>query len=120
MPRLQLVKCEHLDDWYTIELAEHDGRTWLERTGSNVMSARYSGRISDADVEGTAAEMLAIAAAIESRKLVSFRRCAVAWEDMNVALWSPRNSQEIGFVSHAEAIELAADIRAKLGGSQPP
>lgn len=106
-----------LDDWYVIELAEHDGRTWLERDGNGCYGLRCSSRMSDADVEGTAAEMLAIANAIDARGHVSFKRCAVRWTDAHAEFWSPRNSQRRGIVSHDDARLLAEEIRAKLGGT---
>jgi hypothetical protein len=71
--------------------------------------------MSDADVEGTAEEMIAIADAIDSRAHVSFKRCAVKWTDEHVEFWSPRNSQRRGVVSHEDATLLAGEVRAKLG-----
>ncbi len=56
------------DDWYLIERAEHDGRVWLEPMGPGAMALCCSSRISDADVEGSREEMLAIAQAIEERQ----------------------------------------------------
>lgn len=108
--KLILKKSENLDDWYTIELAEHENKYWSEPTeyGSTLM---YSGRISDACVEGSAAEMLAIADAIDQHKRVSFKRCAVNYNYNNVEFYSPRNSKKPGSCSHAEASELATKIR---------
>lgn len=104
-------------DWFTIEKVEHENRIWMEPVnigGYNSYALRYSGRISDADVEGTAEEMLAIAAAIEEGGFVSFTRCGVNAKGTEVAFWSPRNSQVNGHVTHAEAKALAVEIRAKL------
>ena len=75
--KIVLKKSGALDDWYTIERAHHENRQWLEPTGPNSMRLMYSGRISDACVEGTAAEMLEIAKAIKARGSASFKRCAV-------------------------------------------
>ena len=108
--KLACVKSDSMDDWFTIEHAEHDGRQWMEPTTYGARLC-YSGRISDACVEGTAAEMLAIALAIESRTDVHFRRCAVRFESESGALWSPRNSETEGVASLAVLDELAADIR---------
>jgi hypothetical protein len=110
---LALVKSD-LADWYTIEWAEHEQRGWLERTGPSSLSYRWSGRVSDADVEGTAAEMLAIAEAIERRGSVSFKRCAARRVENTYALSSPRNSQDPGVISWAQAQQLAATIRTTL------
>ena len=118
-PRLVIVKCECLDDWYTIELAEHDGREWLESTGRNSMVLRYSGRISDACVEGTSTEMLAIADAIERRASVSFKRCEVRISGDRAFFRSPRNSQRDGVTSLECADELATQIRRELGTVVP-
>jgi hypothetical protein len=105
-------KSEHMDDWYVIEWAEHDGREWLENDpdgyGSSFMT---SARISDADVEGTASEMLAIADAIEKRDSFSAKRCMVAVRGVDAIFMSPRNSLHAGVVSLAVADALAAQIR---------
>lgn len=102
--------------WYTIERADHDHKVWLERTGPTSSALRYSGRLGNADVEGTGEEMCSIAEAIRSRKSVEFRRCAVeVFADGSVALWSPRNSVERGFVTLARADHLADQIEAVLG-----
>jgi len=113
--RLVMVKSAHMGDWYLIERAEHDGRQWLERTAPGCMAFRCSSRISDADVEGPAEEMLAIADAIEQRDSVSFRRCAVRVVGDRVFFSSPRNSQRDGETSLAYADELVAQIRRELG-----
>ena len=111
---LTLVKSDSLDNWYTIEWAEHDNREWLEPTeyGFRFM---MSARPSDACIEGTAEEMLAIASAIELREQCVFRRCAVYPNGMGrVALDSPRNSSYPAVVSLAVADALVAAIRATL------
>lgn len=112
--KLTLTKSDFLDDWYLIERAEHDGRSWLEPIGPNATALRCSSRFSDADVEGTGAEMLAIADAIERRDRVSFKRCAVNARADPVTFCSPRNSRTDGECSLAEADELVALIRASL------
>jgi hypothetical protein len=106
-----------MGDWWIIERAEHDGRQWFERTGPRSSMLMCSARISDADVEGTSEEMLAIAQAIEEWEHVSFRRCAVdARGDKHkpVRLWSPRNSQVEAEVPYARAFELAEVIREEV------
>jgi hypothetical protein len=119
MPALTLRKSDTLADWYSIEKAEHDGRTWLEKnTELGCMEIMYSGRISNADVEGTADEMLAIAAAIENRSDVCFERCSVEVCGGLTHFDSPRNSTRPGTVTLAEADALAKEIRAKLGETQ--
>jgi len=109
-----------MGDWFVIERAEHDGRQWLERTGPVRMALRCSSRFSDADVEGTAAEMLAIAEAIEKRGDAYFRRCSVRVEGERVFFASPRNSTTEGECSLAEADDLAREIRATVpsGGTR--
>lgn len=84
-----------LDDWYVIE----DARGC---------------RISDADVEGTLAEMVTIAEAIESRGRVSHKRCAIWRDDDRFGLMSPRNSQREAFITEAAADGLAKQIRARV------
>lgn len=113
--KLTLRKSECLDDWYVIERSEHDGRTWFEQVEGGVSSVMKSARISDADVEGTAEEMLEIAAAIEQRGVKSFKRCAVDARHPEVEFLSPRNSLKPGRASLADADELATEIRRVLG-----
>lgn len=112
--KLTLRSCaDVIPDWWVIELAEHDGVEELRPTGPNSASWFSSARMSDADVEGTSAEMMAIAVAIELREYVGFKRCAVDASKEPVEFWSPRNSQRPGMVSRASAEALAKEIREK-------
>lgn len=108
-------KSDFLDDWYLIERTEHDKRQWMEQIDTNAFALRCSSRISDADIEGSASEMRAIAEAIEKREYVSFKRCAVDAREELVKFWSPRNSQEPGTTSYAEALVLAEQIKLTFG-----
>lgn len=110
---LTLRKSDAFDDWYLIERRDHDGRRWEEPTPWGV-ALRKSARISDACVEGSAAEMLAIAAAIETRGRYFADRCAVWFDDDRAFFESPRNSQEPGVATLADADDLAREIRAAL------
>lgn len=103
-------KSEWMDDWYVIERAEHDGKEWLEQTGKNGFSFQTSSRFSDADVEGNAKEMLAIAKAIREKGRISFKRCSVKADAEPVLFCSPRNSQEDGECRYQEAVQLAEQI----------
>lgn len=118
--KLTIRRSDALSDWYVIERAEHDGRAWFEPLGHHSMALRCSSRFSDADVEGTAEEMRAIADAIEKRATVSFRRCAVSVQGESVLFWSPRNSMKDGIVLYTEAAELAALIRKELDAAPTP
>jgi hypothetical protein len=111
--RVVVVKSENMGDWWTIERAEHKHERWMKPTeyGASLM---YSGRISDACVEGTAMEMIEIAAAIENCTDVSFRRCAVSCTKDGCWFESPRNSQHPGYIHRDQALELAKDIRKKV------
>lgn len=113
--KIVLVKSDSLDGWYSIERAEHENRIWLERVGPNVSRFMYSGRISDACVEGTAFEMLEIAAAIKQRESLEFNRCAVRIEGDLAYFWSPRNSSEEGEVPLSDADEFANQVLLTLG-----
>lgn len=110
---LTLRKYDGFDDWYVIDRANHDGRSWMEprEYGAAFMC---SWRISDADVEGPASEMRRIAEAIETRGGFNAKRCAVRVCGDLVEFWSPRNSMRRGVVTLANADELAAQIRATL------
>lgn len=118
--RLALVKSEWIDDWWLIERAEHDGRTWLEVDADGDTHFRHSSRVGDADVEGTGEEMLALAQAIRARGSYSARRCAVAVDERrgHAAFGSPRNGRVDGVVSLASADALAEEIFTKLGGGK--
>lgn len=107
------------DETLLVERAEHDGRRWQERVpfGDGTFAAQLhcSARlVSDADVEGDAAEMLALACAIESRMAFKAKRCAVRVEGDRAALWSPHNSSRACWVPLAVARMLAAEIRREL------
>lgn len=113
--KMTLRKSNCIDDWYVIEKAEHDGKEWRERTSGNSSSFRSTARISDAEVEGTSAEMLAIADAIMGETACSFKRCAVTCRDGYAYLWSPRNSQHPGKVSMEDGRDLAEQIYKVIG-----
>ncbi len=114
--KLTIRKC--LGDWYVIEKQEAPGehRTWEEPyyyEGRHVgytlcSSARFS---PNADVEGSAQELRAVADAIENRSWVSFKRCAVDARTEPVLFRSPRNSKSDGEVSREDAEDLAKQIR---------
>lgn len=106
-----------LDDWYTIERVEHDGRMWSEPT-------RYGSRLCLSSrlepytcVEGTPAEMARIANAIRQGDGFHAKRCAVEPDEETTGflLWSPRNSEDRALVSREHALQLATDIEALLG-----
>lgn len=107
-----------LDDWYLIERAEHDGRSWLEARQIDGLSysvfMRSARLVYDTDIEGTGDEMLKIASAIEARTEFGAKRCAVVVIDDRVLLWNPRNSRKAASVPLASADALAAEIKATL------
>lgn len=113
--KLTLRKADDSDwDWWIIERAEHDGRSWMERTGPNSMSLRCSSRFSDADVEGDSGEMRAIARAIQERGSFSAKRCSVEVAGDEVRFCSPRNSSVDGVTDLACADALAEMIEKTL------
>jgi hypothetical protein len=108
----------HSDGWYTVERAEHENRYWVEETEYEDFTCGhlvYSGRVSDADVEGTASEMRGLAGAIRARRRFAVKRCAVRFDATHAYFWSPRNSRTAGRVALASADDLAAQIEALLG-----
>lgn len=109
--KVVLVKSEVMSDWWCIERAEHDGREWLEEADGYSTFMR-SARISDADVEGTAEEMVEIARAIRQRGSYSAKRCAVDARGERVLFWSPRNSRVTASISREAAEDLATQIEA--------
>lgn len=117
--KLKLCKSDDMDDWYTIERAKHNHTLGMGmHPTAGCMMLMYSGRISDADVEGTAAEMRAIAEAIKARtKNDDARRCAVRVEGDRVFFWSPRNSTTDGECTLDEADELATQILSEVPGA---
>ena len=110
-----LVKCDHMEDWWTVDRAEHDGREWMEETGPNSAGWMCSSRPSDADIEGPSAQMLALAKAIEAGESESFKRCAAVRDGETYKLYSPRNSREPAILTMEEAKALARDMLSKLG-----
>lgn len=116
---LTIRKSEAIDDWYVIERKVHDGRVWTEYDRNGDGTLMVSARFSDADVEGTSAEMLAIAEAIFASEATAFRRCAVDARTPQVKFYSPRNSQRPGVVSDTDALALAREIQLLLGKDLP-
>lgn len=109
--------CDWMEDWFVIDRRDHDHTRWYERTEYGV-AVMCSSRISDADIEGTGAEMLAIADAITARSSESFRRCECIHVDGGFELSSPRNSSFAVFVPYTVADMLALDIRAAVADPQ--
>lgn len=112
--KITLQKSDWLEDWYTIERAEHENCQWLAPIGGNGLQLMYSGRISDACVEGTAEEMRAIAEAIKARGSASFNRCAVQVKGDVAYFCSPRNSTRDAEIPLADADEFADQAIAAL------
>ncbi len=112
--KIVLQKSDWLEDWYTIERAQHEGRQWLQPTGPDGFQFMDSGRISDACVEGTAEEMTELAKAIKARGSASFKRCAVRVEGGTAYFCSPRNSTRAAAVPLADADEFADQALAAL------
>lgn len=114
--KLKITKSDALDDWYVVERADVEAKQWSEPTayGSRLM---VSTRLSDADCEGTAAHMLALADAIAARERWSAKRCGVFWASDGAKFYSPRNSDTATcvMVLFADADDLAGQIRALLG-----
>lgn len=106
-------------DWWVIERAEHDGRTWFEQTSYGSISFRSSARFSDADVEGNSDEMRGLAKAIRARGSYGAKRCAVTIGEDKAIFRSPRNSTMPGVTSLAEADELATQIETMLALGTP-
>lgn len=89
--KLTVRKSDFLDDWWVVQPC-----------------------LGNADIEGPSAEMLAIAAAIETGTSASFMRCAATHTQTVYLVCSPRNSTEPTEISHDDARALAAEIRAKV------
>lgn len=115
--KLTIRQSDGIDDWWVIERAEHDGRTWYEKTqwGSAYCTSARIVEDHMSDVEGPGSEMLEIAEAIEQRGTADNKRCAVDARSDVVFFWSPRNSNDAyGQCSVTEATELAKLIRSKI------
>ena len=96
--------------WYNVE--RDDGLDPEARTFDQTVAAQLG-----ASIEGPAADMLGLAAAIEARGVFAARRCAAHYDRARdrVLLWSPRNSAVLASVTPAAADALAAAIRRELG-----
>lgn len=117
-PNTKLVchKSDGIDDWYVLEVDLNGAaeESWMEPMEYGASFCTNT-RISDADVEGTMAEMQAIANAILTSRSEVFHRCAVIPSgERGFYFYSPRNSSQEnwGLVSKAAAIELANQIKA--------
>ena len=113
--KIILQKPEWLDDWFTIDRAHHERRTWFEMVeSSGSVSFMDSAWISDACVEGSEAEMAEIAKAIKARRSVAFKRCAVRVDGGLAYFHSPKNSREAAAIPLADADEFADRVLAAL------
>ncbi len=77
-----------------------------------------------ASIEGPRGEWEQIAAGLEARKGVFFKRCAAAWDmAASVKMWSPRNAagpSDYVELAAAEADALAKQIRQFLAAHPAP
>jgi len=118
--KLELRKDDATDDWWVITRAlglgevREFGIERREYAGYVAHALTDSARICDADVEGYAEEMVAIAQAIQRRGVAQFKRCAVDAREDRVKFWSPRNSRKPGHVPFESAAVLAAQIMEQL------
>lgn len=117
--KIRLNKCADLGDWYTLVRAEHDGKEWFERVSSNCQRFMTSERLSpEACIEGSASDMLEIAAAITTRGSASFKRVSVHFEPDGAHLHSPKNSERDVVVTVEVADDLAKQIFAELANTK--
>jgi len=116
--QLALVKSDGMDNWFTIQKAEHSNLSYChevdDEEGGSYGSWIVSGRISDACVEGTAGDMLGIARAIQKRTEYSAKRCEVSCYKSRVLFHSPRNSRVKANVHMDVALRLAVQILQEL------
>lgn len=109
----KVKRSEFVQDWYVVVRTHHDGKTWLEpavHEGVPYLSLKTSERLSDADIEGTREEMIALMTAILDGKEASFKRCGAEPVDDGWLLGSPRNSTEWAFVSTENARKAAQEF----------
>lgn len=111
--KIGFVRSNAISNWFTVERTDVKPRFWIERVENELGGYSQlcsSLRISDADVEGTEAEMIAIARAVIDGQSISFRRCATSTNGDKVMFWSPRNSQHPGEVPREEAVRAAKEF----------
>lgn len=111
------VRAGSMADWWLIERAKHDGRTWMEPyelAGHRAAQLMLSSRITNADIEGDGGEMLALAKAIRGRGEYRSKRCAVRVVGDRAELCSPRNSLYSASVPLAVADALAEQIEREV------
>jgi hypothetical protein len=74
-------------------------------------------RLNGASIEGTRAEMLALAEALGSRRDYAAKRCAVRWDYDGALVSSPRNSISPTVLHGGDVTALAQAIRAEIDGT---
>lgn len=112
---LALRPTRHAPHVYAVERAAHDGRAWVEHVGDRAQRYMTSAKICDADVQGSADELLELASAIGARGEFAGHRCAVRVAGDRAWLWSPADPGRAAVVPLARADALAAAIAARLG-----
>ena len=112
------VHSGYFQDWWAIEREEHAHKDAYEPLESGGFAYRYTGRISDADVEGSSWAMLEIASAVETGQEFSDTRCQVRPVEIDGGRYwevsSPRNSRYPAVIPHYRMLSLAAEIRQKV------
>lgn len=80
-----------------------------------VLHDATGGYVSDACVEGTGTEFLALAAALRREEDESFKRCAIEFCGNELTLWSPRNCHGgCASLKREQAAELADIIECAV------
>lgn len=106
------LKLSEVDSWFQIEKADHDNVIKFVQKSHNAYSLYDSARISDASVEGHLYEMQDLAKAILANESMVHYRCAVSPHKNGFVFWSPRNSENVGWVTTDVAIALAKEIQS--------
>lgn len=98
---IELVRSTVLDDWYIIRRADVENpHQWLQKCewGYQFIDNTRIGEGLEADVEGDAAQMSSILAAIEQHVPCWHKRVAfVPGKDGTGGLHSPRNSRDVTY-----------------------
>ena len=115
---LRIVLSDSLSGWWTLERANHDGRTWREQVGPNSFQHCAAKRLEPTTcVEGDVGELPALLDAIKTWQADDCKRWAIEPDGDTALVWSPRNSEHSTRVTRRALEAMVAEYEARAGGA---